>query len=204
MVRDSLPKITHYANGATTPSPSATDFRPGALLGCVSGGLGLSTFLKSRGHQYVVTSDKDGVGCALDRHLPTSDIVISQPFWPAYITAARMAASPKLKLAITAGIGSDHVDLAAAMARGVDVVEVTGCNSISVSGCATVCVCLHMFHLGLCVCANGARAARSSRSEVSRKLLARLTCNVLLVSPILLYICVHCAAAGCCRWQSTR
>merc|ERR1719192_2685185 len=41
--------------------------------------------------------------------------------------------SPNLKMAITAGIGSDHVDLDAAMARKVDVTEVTFCNSISVS-----------------------------------------------------------------------
>ena len=34
---------------------------------------------------------------------------------------------------ITAGIGSDHVDLQAAMDNKVDVVEVTYCNSISVS-----------------------------------------------------------------------
>jgi len=36
-------------------------------------------------------------------------------------------------MAITAGIGSDHVDLQAAMDHKVDVVEVTYCNSISVS-----------------------------------------------------------------------
>jgi formate dehydrogenase len=41
--------------------------------------------------------------------------------------------APKLKLAITAGIGSDHVDLHAAIARKVDVTEVTFCNSISVA-----------------------------------------------------------------------
>ena len=40
---------------------------------------------------------------------------------------------PNLKLAITAGIGSDHVDLAAAIDRGITVAEVTYCNSISVS-----------------------------------------------------------------------
>jgi hypothetical protein len=36
-------------------------------------------------------------------------------------------------MAITAGIGSDHVDLAAAVKHKVDVVEVTGSNSISVA-----------------------------------------------------------------------
>jgi formate dehydrogenase len=60
-------------------------------------------------------------------------VVISQPFWPAYLTAARLAKATKLKLAITAGIGSDHVDLEAAMKHNVTVAEVTWCNSISVA-----------------------------------------------------------------------
>jgi len=38
-----------------------------------------------------------------------------------------------LKMAITAGIGSDHVDLQAAMDNKIDVVEVTFCNSRSVA-----------------------------------------------------------------------
>ena len=62
-----------------------------------------------------------------------ADVVISQPFWPAYITAERMAKSPNLKMCLTAGIGSDHVDLDAAMARNISVTEVTFCNSISVA-----------------------------------------------------------------------
>ena len=53
-----------------------------------------------------------------ERELVDADIVISQPFWPAYLTAERIAKAPKLKLAITAGIGSDHVDLQAARRKG--------------------------------------------------------------------------------------
>ena len=81
----------------------------------------------------MVTSDKDGPGCVFENELPDADVVISQPFWPAYLTAERIARAPKLKLAVTAGIGSDHVDLRAAMDRGITVAEVTYCNSISVS-----------------------------------------------------------------------
>jgi formate dehydrogenase len=80
-----------------------------------------------------VTSDKDGPKSVFERELTDTEIVISQPFWPAYLTAERIAKAPKLKLAITAGIGSDHVDLDAAMKRGITVAEVTYCNSISVS-----------------------------------------------------------------------
>ena len=49
------------------------------------------------------------------------------------MTAERIAEAPNLKLAITAGIGSDHVDLEAAIENGITVAEVTYCNSISVS-----------------------------------------------------------------------
>ncbi len=131
--RDDLPKLEKYADGQTLPTPKAIDFQPGSLLGSVSGELGLRKYLESQGHTLVVTSDKDGDGCTLDKELVDADIVISQPFWPAYITAERIAKAPKLKLAITAGIGSDHVDLQAAMDSGITVAEVTYCNSISVS-----------------------------------------------------------------------
>ena len=61
------------------PSPSAVDFNPGDLLGCISGELGLRKFLESQGHELVVTADKDGDGCELEKHLPTANYVISQP-----------------------------------------------------------------------------------------------------------------------------
>ena len=130
---DKLPKIDKYPDGMTLPSPKGRDFNEGELLGCVSGELGLRKFLESNGHQLVVTSDKDGDGCTADKELVDSDIVISQPFFPYYLTREKMETAPNLKMAITAGIGSDHVDLQAAMDRKVDVVEVTYCNSRSVA-----------------------------------------------------------------------
>ncbi|WP_410620871.1 NAD-dependent formate dehydrogenase [Amycolatopsis sp. cmx-8-4] len=131
--RDGLPHLDGYPGGQTLPTPRGVDFTPGQLLGSVSGELGLRKFLESQGHTLVVTSDKDGDGSEFDRELADAEIVISQPFWPAYLTAERIARAPKLKLAVTAGIGSDHVDLDAAIAHGVTVAEVTYCNSISVA-----------------------------------------------------------------------
>jgi formate dehydrogenase len=131
--RDAIPKIAGYPGGQTAPTPKAIDFTPGTLLGSVSGGLGLRKYLEGLGHAFVVTSDKEGENSVFERELPDAEIVISQPFWPAYLTAARIAKAPKLKLAITAGIGSDHVDLQAAITHGVTVTEVTYSNSISVS-----------------------------------------------------------------------
>ena len=128
-----LPKIHKYPDGMSLPSPKGRDFVPGELLGCVSGELGLRKFLESEGHELVVTSDKDAKGCKADQELVDADIVISQPFFPYYLTKERFLIAKKLKLAITAGIGSDHVDLEAAMDHGVDVVEVTYCNSRSVA-----------------------------------------------------------------------
>jgi formate dehydrogenase len=130
---DKLPKIDKYPDGMTLPSPKGRDFNEGELLGCVSGELGLRKFLENNGHQLVVTSDKDGDGCTADKELVDADIVISQPFFPYYLTREKMESAPNLKMAITAGIGSDHVDLQAAMDRKVDVVEVTYCNSRSVA-----------------------------------------------------------------------
>ena len=131
--RNDIPRLERYPDGQTLPTPKKIDFKPGELLGSVSGELGLRKFLESQGHQLVVTSDKDGADSVFEKELADAEIVISQPFWPAYLTAARIAKAPKLKLAITAGIGSDHVDLQAAMERGVTVTEVTYCNSISVA-----------------------------------------------------------------------
>jgi len=131
--RDEIPDIETYPGGQTLPTPEAIDFKPGQLLGSVSGELGLRKFLESRGHQLVVTSDKDGPNSRLEKELPDTDIIISQPFWPAYLTEDRFAKAPKLKLAITAGIGSDHIDLQAAIKHGVTVAEVSYSNSISVS-----------------------------------------------------------------------
>jgi formate dehydrogenase len=131
--RTGIPKIDHYPGGQTTPTPKQIDFQPGQLLGSVSGELGLRKFLEAQGYTFVVTSDKDGENSAFERQLPDAEVVISQPFWPAYLTAERIAKAKKLKLAITAGIGSDHVDLDAAIKHGVTVAEVTYSNSVSVS-----------------------------------------------------------------------
>ncbi len=131
--RDGIPTIHSYFDGQSTPTPEAIDFTPGDLLGSVSGELGLRRFLEERGHTLIVTADKDGPDSEFERALPDADVVISQPFWPAYLTAERIAKADNLKLAITAGIGSDHVDLQAAIDHDVTVAEVTYCNSISVA-----------------------------------------------------------------------
>lgn len=132
--RDSIPVVTRYENGQTVPDPQPPlGFKPGELVGCVSGALGLRSYMEANGHTFIVTSDKDGPDSEFEKHLPDADVVISQPFWPAYLTAERIAKAKKLKLAVTAGIGSDHVDLDAAAKAGITVAEVTGSNSISVA-----------------------------------------------------------------------
>jgi formate dehydrogenase len=131
--RESIPSVAGYPDGQIVPSPSSLDFKPGELVGCVSGALGLRKFLEDGGHHLTVTSDKEGPESEFERALPEADIVISQPFWPAYLTAERIEEAPNLKLAVTAGIGSDHVDIDAAIAHSITVAEVTFSNSISVA-----------------------------------------------------------------------
>lgn len=103
------------------------------ILGCVDNELGIRSFLEERGHEYIVTSDKDGPGSVVEQNLHDADVVISQPFWPIYLTRERIEKAPNLKMAITAGVGSDHVDLEAAAERGITVIEVTGSNVVSVA-----------------------------------------------------------------------
>ncbi|RDL35407.1 Formate dehydrogenase [Venustampulla echinocandica] len=105
------------------------------LLGTTENELGIRKWLEDQGHTLVTTSDKDGENSKFDQELPDAEIIITTPFHPAYLTAERLAKAKKLKIAITAGIGSDHVDLNAANKTngGITVAEVTGSNVVSVA-----------------------------------------------------------------------
>ncbi|BFZ62334.1 formate dehydrogenase (NAD+) [Saitoella coloradoensis] len=103
------------------------------LLGTVQNELGLRKWLEDQGHEYIVTSDKEGANSELDKHIVDAEIVISTPFHPAYITRERIEKAKNLKACITAGVGSDHVDLTAANEKGLLVAEVTGSNVVSVA-----------------------------------------------------------------------
>ena len=94
----SRPSSSATRTGRPSPLPRALGFTPGQLLGSVSGELGLRKFLESQGHTLVVTADKDGPDSVLERELGDAEVVISQPFWPAYMTAERIAKAKKLKL----------------------------------------------------------------------------------------------------------
>jgi formate dehydrogenase len=131
--RKKLPVVKNYPDGQTLPNPKDIDFNPGELLGSVSGELGLRKYLESLGHSLIVTSDKDGENSVFEKELIDSDIIISQPFWPADLTPNRLEKAKRLKMAITAGIGSDHVAIGSAIENGITVAEVTYCNSISVA-----------------------------------------------------------------------
>ncbi|KAL2855511.1 hypothetical protein BJY01DRAFT_204308 [Aspergillus pseudoustus] len=108
--------------------------QPG-LLGTTENELGIRKWLEDQGHTVVTTSDKDSEDSVFDRELVDAEVIITTPFHPGYLTAERLAKAKKLKLAVTAGIGSDHVDLNAANKTngGVTVAEVTGSNVVSVA-----------------------------------------------------------------------
>ncbi len=111
------------------PGGSAAEETP-ELLGCAENALGLREMVEAKGHELVALTD---TGSELDRHLPTVDVLIATPFWPAYITRERIEKAPKLRLLLTAGVGSDHFDLAAAAERNITVAEITGSNVVSVA-----------------------------------------------------------------------
>ncbi|GAB4846775.1 formate dehydrogenase (NAD+) [Ancistrocladus abbreviatus] len=103
------------------------------FLGCVEGALGIREWLESQGHQYIVTDDKEGPDSELEKHIPDLHVLITTPFHPAYVTAERIKKAKNLQLLLTAGIGSDHIDLNAAAESGLTVAEVTGSNVVSVA-----------------------------------------------------------------------
>jgi formate dehydrogenase len=138
--RDDLPRVELYPDGHTIPSPAATDFRSGELLGDVTGALGLRKFLEAHGHTLIVTADQGGPNSVFDRELRDADIVISQACWPACLTAERISRAPKLRLVITAGVGSDHIHLEAAKRHGITVTEIAGSASISAAEYAVMLI----------------------------------------------------------------
>ncbi|KAK9468771.1 hypothetical protein V1512DRAFT_257837 [Lipomyces arxii] len=103
------------------------------MYGCLENELGLRSFLESKGYKYVLTDDKEGPNSTLDKEIVDAEIVITTPFHPGYITRDRIAKAKNLKLLVTAGVGSDHVDLDAANERNITVAEVTGSNVTSVA-----------------------------------------------------------------------
>lgn len=104
------------------------------LLGCLENELGIRQFCESKGYTLVATDDKDPEpSSTVDKELADTDIIITTPFFPAYISRERIAKAPKLKMCITAGVGSDHIDLDAANERKITVTEVTGSNVVSVA-----------------------------------------------------------------------
>ncbi|KZT11921.1 uncharacterized protein LAESUDRAFT_754464 [Laetiporus sulphureus 93-53] len=103
------------------------------LLGTVENELGLRKWLESEGHEFIVTDSKDGPNSDLDKHIEDAEIVITTPFHPGYITRDLIKKAKNLKVCVTAGVGSDHVDLNAAVERKIQVLEVTGSNVTSVA-----------------------------------------------------------------------
>ena len=103
------------------------------LLGTVENKLGLTSWLNDQGHDYIVTADKEGPNSDFQKHLEDAEVLITTPFHPGYLTADLIDRAKNLKLCVTAGVGSDHIDLDAANKRKIQVVEVTGSNVTSVA-----------------------------------------------------------------------
>jgi formate dehydrogenase len=104
---------------------------PEHLLGCADNALGLRKWLEGEGHEVVATDEREGD--ALTQQLGDAEVLITTPFWPVYVDRDVFEAAPQLKVVLTAGVGSDHVDLAEAADRNITVAEVTGSNVVSVA-----------------------------------------------------------------------
>ncbi|SCV69820.1 BQ2448_1214 [Microbotryum intermedium] len=103
------------------------------LLGTTENALGLRDYCKEQGWEYVVSSSKEGADSDFQKHIKDADVLITTPFHPGYLTADLIKTAKYLKLCVTAGVGSDHIDLNAANERKISVLEVTGSNVVSVA-----------------------------------------------------------------------
>jgi len=103
------------------------------LLGTTENKLGLGEWLQAQGHELIVTSDKEGPNSLFQKHILDAEVLITTPFHPGYLTRDLIEKAKNLKLCITAGVGSDHIDLNAAVEHNVQVLEVSGSNVVSVA-----------------------------------------------------------------------
>lgn len=103
------------------------------LLGTVENKLGIEEWLTSQGHELIVSSDKEGAESDFQKHIVDAEVLITTPFHPGYLTREVMEKAKNLKICITAGVGSDHIDLNAAVEHKIQVLEVSGSNVVSVA-----------------------------------------------------------------------
>ncbi|BDA50598.1 Formate dehydrogenase, mitochondrial [Coccomyxa sp. Obi] len=108
---------------AVLPQGGAAAENP-KYLNCVENGLGLRDWLESSDHMFITTADKEGPNSELAKNLHDANVIITTPFHPAYMTRDLIMKAPKLELILTAGVGSDHIDLHAAADKGITVAEV--------------------------------------------------------------------------------
>lgn len=103
------------------------------LLGTVENKLGIEEWLTSQGHEFIVSSSKEGPDSDFQKHIVDAEVLITTPFHPGYLTRDLIEKAKNLKICITAGVGSDHIDLNAAVDHQIQVLEVSGSNVVSVA-----------------------------------------------------------------------
>ena len=55
----------------------------------------------------------------LEREIADANVIITTPFWPLYVTPQLLEKGKNLKMILTAGIGSDHIDLKTAAEKNI-------------------------------------------------------------------------------------
>ncbi|MBV9454468.1 MAG: NAD-dependent formate dehydrogenase [Rubrobacter sp.] len=114
------------------------DWEGQPIPGSDEGELDLREWIEDQGHEYVVTTAREGD--ELYQHLQDAEVLITTPFWPVYVTSEVMDQAPNLRAVFVAGVGSDHIDLAEAANRNILVAEQTGSNVVSVAEHAVMCI----------------------------------------------------------------
>uniref|UniRef100_A0A0W0GCT0 Putative NAD-dependent formate dehydrogenase n=1 Tax=Moniliophthora roreri TaxID=221103 RepID=A0A0W0GCT0_MONRR len=64
---------------------------------------------------HIVSSSKEGPDSDLQKHIEDAEVLITTLFHPSYLTQDLIQKAKNLKICITAGVGSDHINLDAAV-----------------------------------------------------------------------------------------
>ena len=97
------------------------------LLGSLTGEFGLKDFVTGKGHTFIPIADRNGKDYQM--LLKKADVLITQPNWPANLSAEMLETATNLKLIISAGDEWDYIDTAAAQARGIKVAAIKGLST---------------------------------------------------------------------------
>ncbi|KAJ3516897.1 hypothetical protein NLJ89_g840 [Agrocybe chaxingu] len=107
------------------PWRTSSEFKIGSRLKVMNSLVSLSYHAFGKGNaDFNLFHNKEGPDSDFQKHIVDAEVLITTPFHPGYLTRELMEKAKNLKICVTAGVGSDHIDLDAAVDHNIEVLEV--------------------------------------------------------------------------------